>query len=148
MTEWPLDGNITHANSPAGPFLLSGPPVDTQFSPGPSQQTLDSFQLGLHTLESSNVTRAGGARADLFCTFHWGVGLRPLVSHPSFLPGLGLAPLFWPKVDDVLRAGNSNGGGSITTTKHLTRLEVTQALWRRQKRTSGFLGPRQDAGPK
>jgi hypothetical protein len=39
----------------------------------------------------SNVTEGGGAFTDLFCTFLWGAGLRPLLSHPASLPGLGLA---------------------------------------------------------
>lgn len=56
--------------------------------------------------------------SDLSCILRWG-----LVSAPSFPTPVSSQGWDWsPKVEDVLRAGNSNGGGSITTTtKNLTK---------------------------
>lgn len=58
------------------------------------KDSLDSVPFSLHTLESSNVTRAG----EHVLTFSvlWGVSLCPLISHPlishsTVLPELGLA---------------------------------------------------------
>lgn len=72
------------------------------------------------------MTRAGGARADLFCTFLWGVGLRPLISHPSFLLGLGLAP----SLSSGLRLTMSSELGTVMGLNHNNNNQKLDEGWK------------------
>lgn len=75
--------------TPSPVLQLGTVPVETCSSPQFSH-SLDSVPFSLHLLEYRNATEAQGAVADLFCSFLWGAGLHPLLSHLGSCPGLGL----------------------------------------------------------